>query len=301
MKLQLIALSVGLFVLGMMEVVFASGYGQGSQAATDITNAASPLNQKTVSGWLHQDGHLEKNEHAALPSNDWMVNAAKKTTADMTFDATDFSTENTTDFHCAQGECDDGRYAPSTQFGPHVAKLMGLMGGAKSAVSLHMAQLLPGGIHQCHEAGFGYNNCCKQKGWGQDFGWAGCNSAEQQLGDFRRQRRCIYVGNYCARKKGKGRLSRCVEHRQSWCCYESPLARLIQTQGHAQLNWGYGNAKHPHCQGFTLAQFQSLNFDRMNFNELAATLTASAKPLNKASIEATIKAQTQALASEGRG
>ena len=31
----------------------------------------------------------------------------------------------------------------------------------------------------------------------------------------------------------------------------------------------FGSAKHPNCAGFTISQFQRLNFDKMDFSELS--------------------------------
>lgn len=208
--------------------------------------------------------------------------------------------------YCVDGNCGDEAYTPSPDFGDSTAKLLGLLSAGGSLTqterqnrigcrpSRHspcptttVTQILSGNHYRCHEAGFGYNNCCSQKGWGQDLGLAGCNNEEAQLGGNRDKRLCVYVGSFCE----SSTMGRCTKHKQSWCCYSSPLARLIQEQAHVQLNWSYGDPKHPACHGLGLDALQSLDFNRMDFTEIAQDLAKNATQINGGSIESLIHQQ----------
>ena len=65
----------------------------------------------------------------------------------------------------------------------------------------------------------------------------------------------------------------CIETTESYCCFNSRLARLMNEQGRAQLakGWG-GDTETPDCSGFTLTQLQSLDFSRMDLAEFYAEI-----------------------------
>ena len=71
-------------------------------------------------------------------------------------------------------------------------------------------------------------------------------TAEDQLHALRRsQNLCRYVGSYCAKKGG----SACLEKKESWCCFNSRLALVVQTEGRKQLGLGWGTPESPACRG----------------------------------------------------
>ncbi len=74
---------------------------------------------------------------------------------------------------------------------------------------------------------------------------------------------CHYVGEYCASKF----LGLCVQKKKTYCCFSSPLARIIQEQGRSQpqINLSWGTPKSPNCEGFTPSQFQKIDFSKINF------------------------------------
>ena len=76
-------------------------------------------------------------------------------------------------------------------------------------------------------------------------------------------RSCHYLGSYCSRKV----LGVCLKRRSSWCCFSSPLARIVQEQGRAQLGRSFGSARHPECRGFTVEELGALDWDAMNLSE----------------------------------
>jgi len=101
-------------------------------------------------------------------------------------------------------------------------------------------------------------------------GLLSCEQAEQVLALKRDNRLCHGVGSYCSKRL---RIIRaCLETTESYCCFNSRLARLINEQGRAQLGRGWGGAQSPDCSGFTLAQLQSLDFARMDLSEFYAEI-----------------------------
>lgn len=124
-----------------------------------------------------------------------------------------------------------------------------------------------GNDRRCRKSGVqtGFSDCCKKKkDW---FGLAKCNPTEQLLSTLRNwgelDGQCHEIGEYCSSKF----LGVCVQKKKTYCCFGSPLARIIQEQGRPQLNIGWGDPKSPNCSGFTPEEFQKLDFSKISFDE----------------------------------
>jgi len=121
--------------------------------------------------------------------------------------------------------------------------------------------------YRCRPPGIqtGFSDCCrKEHTW---FGLGMCSQRERYLSRLRlwgqRDGKCHYVGSYCAEKW----LGVCVQRKKTFCCYSSPLARIIIEAAHEQLNIPWGDPKHPNCRGLTPEEFQRLDFSRIDFSE----------------------------------
>ncbi|MCC6708189.1 MAG: conjugal transfer protein TraN [Gammaproteobacteria bacterium] len=97
-----------------------------------------------------------------------------------------------------------------------------------------------------------------------------CEQAEQILAMKHDNRLCHAVGSYCSVKIPL--VGICVETTETFCCFNSRLARILNEQGRAQLSRTWGKAKDPDCTGFTIAQLQSLDFSRMDLSEFYAEI-----------------------------
>jgi conjugal transfer mating pair stabilization protein TraN len=97
-----------------------------------------------------------------------------------------------------------------------------------------------------------------------------CEQAEQILAMKRDNRLCHGVGSYCSSRLPIIRL--CVEITESYCCFNSRLARILNEQGRGQLGRGWGGPQSPDCTGFTVGQLQALDFSRMNLAEFYAEI-----------------------------
>lgn len=115
----------------------------------------------------------------------------------------------------------------------------------------------------------GFSNCCKKtRTW---FGLGSCNETEKQLASLRSWGRldgnCHYVGEYCTEYWGPDCCKVCVQKKKTYCCFSSPLARIIHEQGRPQLGIGWGTPESPNCRGFTAQEFQKLDFSKIDFSE----------------------------------
>lgn len=97
-----------------------------------------------------------------------------------------------------------------------------------------------------------------------------CEQAEQILAMKRDNRLCHGVGSYCSSRLPIIRL--CVETTESYCCFNSRLARILNEQGRGQLGRGWGGPQSPDCTGFTVGQLQALDFSQMNLSEFYAEI-----------------------------
>ncbi|MBL8510268.1 MAG: conjugal transfer protein TraN, partial [Betaproteobacteria bacterium] len=76
---------------------------------------------------------------------------------------------------------------------------------------------------------------------------------------------CVTVGSYCSTKLSI--IRSCVEQTTKFCCYNSRLAKLINAAGRQQLGRSFGSAQSPDCDGFSMADFQRLDFAKMDLSE----------------------------------
>jgi conjugal transfer mating pair stabilization protein TraN len=94
-------------------------------------------------------------------------------------------------------------------------------------------------------------------------GLVNCEENEKGLAKLRSKNKCHYIGDYCASKF----LGVCTKSKETHCCFNSILARIIHEQGRPQIDKGWGNPKKPNCSGFTPSNFQKLDFSKIDFSE----------------------------------
>lgn len=100
-----------------------------------------------------------------------------------------------------------------------------------------------------------------------------CDQDEQILAMKRGQKLCAKVGSYCSSKV----LGVCVQKKESYCCYNSRLARLIAVEGRAQLAKPWGSAKKPNCGGFTQEEIAAIDFSKIDFTEIISIIKPDLK------------------------
>jgi len=109
-------------------------------------------------------------------------------------------------------------------------------------------------------------------------GLLSCEESEMVLAAKRDNRLCHSLGSYCSSRVPIVRV--CVETTETYCCFNSRLARILNEQGRAQLGKGWGGPENPNCSGFSVAQLQALDFSRMNLAEFYAEIAPTFPDLN---------------------
>lgn len=97
--------------------------------------------------------------------------------------------------------------------------------------------------------------------------WA-CEQEELELNTKRATDSCSHLGSYCK----ESFLGACIEKVQSYCCYNSPLSRIVQEQARPQLGLGFGTAREPICEGIPFHMIAQIDWDRVNLDEWLAIL-----------------------------
>lgn len=110
-----------------------------------------------------------------------------------------------------------------------------------------------------------------------------CDQSDQMVAMRKSNRLCHYLGSYCSSKF----LGACVTKKESYCCFNSRLAKIINEQGRGQIGKSWGGAKSPDCSGFTPEQLQSLDFGQMDLTEFYAEIQTTS--LDTAAISTAIQ------------
>lgn len=127
-------------------------------------------------------------------------------------------------------------------FGQAVSALAAVTAAGDDVAALNgeNVRAFTGKAQSCKKMAAGFNNCCKDSGWGQDVGLSGCSSDEKALGKAKEKKLTVYVGEYCS----KNVLGVCLEKKRGYCQFDSKLARIVQEQGRRdQLGVGFGKGR----------------------------------------------------------
>ena len=98
--------------------------------------------------------------------------------------------------------------------------------------------------------------------------WA-CEEEEFELGAKRQMKVCHYVGSFCKTQV----LGVCIEKRDSYCCFNSPLSRILQEQVRAQTGRSWGSGKEPDCGGLRPPELAQVDWNRVDLSEWLALLS----------------------------
>jgi conjugal transfer mating pair stabilization protein TraN len=72
-------------------------------------------------------------------------------------------------------------------------------------------------------------------------------------------------------------IKTCIEQTQSYCCFNSRLAKIINEQGRGQVGKTWGSGENPDCSGFTTAEFEQLDFSRIDMSEFIQEVASSVR------------------------
>lgn len=92
-----------------------------------------------------------------------------------------------------------------------------------------------------------------------------CEEDEFMLGAKKETKVCHFVGSYCASESAFG----CIEKRESYCCFNSPLGRIVHEQARPQMGpeWDWGDPEEPNCGGFTIEQIGEIDWSKIDISE----------------------------------
>lgn len=97
-------------------------------------------------------------------------------------------------------------------------------------------------------------------------GWA-CNREEFDLAVQREIGNCSFAGTFCRRRV----FGVCLETRESYCCYSSPMSKMLRAHADGgTIN--HGSAQRPNCNGITLEQMASIDWDTLDFTPLVSNM-----------------------------
>lgn len=99
-----------------------------------------------------------------------------------------------------------------------------------------------------------------------------CTQDEQKLALKTGQNLCRYTGSYCSMQLDLLFTSICLQTTQTYCCFNSRLARIINTAGGAQIGKPATD-----CSGFTSDEFAMLDFSKIDLSEFTNEIMANVK------------------------
>ena len=96
-----------------------------------------------------------------------------------------------------------------------------------------------------------------------------CSQDEQMLALKRGQNLCVFQKSECTEKLPI--FGTCITTTNTYCCYNSILAKIVATGANAQLGRGLS------CAGFTPDDLAKVNFAAINFSEFIASVAPRAR------------------------
>jgi conjugal transfer mating pair stabilization protein TraN len=133
----------------------------------------------------------------------------------------------------------------------------------KANINENSAIIFKGTVMECTDKPLGISNCCQNSGWGNGIGLTSCSEEEKALGTAKEDKLTVSLGRYCAEKV----LGVCIRKKQSYCAFNSKLARIVQVGGRAQLGRTFGSAKSPDCSAFSPNDLQQIDMSSMDFSD----------------------------------
>lgn len=165
------------------------------------------------------------------------------------------------DVFCADGECTEHASTQNQDFGKDISSLA-VVGEAGKEFSEGKASLFGGHVAQCKIWSLDLIDCCSDKGWGKKIDLVHCRDEDKALGQAKLNYLVHYLGKFCSKKE----LGVCIEHKRSYCVFDSKMARIVQEGRLKQLNAGsLGTAKEPVCAGLSIEELQAMDLGAIDF------------------------------------
>jgi conjugal transfer mating pair stabilization protein TraN len=97
-------------------------------------------------------------------------------------------------------------------------------------------------------------------------GLVNCKANEKKLAKEQNAELCHKIGDFCSKELNLLFSTICIQKSDSYCCFNSKLAKVIIEQGRPQLGISWGSAQNPECRGFTPEEFQKLDFSKIDLS-----------------------------------
>ena len=165
--------------------------------------------------------------------------------------------------YCVGAGCERVDTAANTAFVPAATQLNMVMEMGGDEFDRQNMSIFTGEHRACPIRFLGGQDCCNDSGVLIGIGLAGCTAGEVELAEARAAGVTHYLGEYCAKRI----LGICRRRDRAWCVFTSELGRILHEQARPQLGMGWED-----CDGFTVAEIQRIDFDRVDLSEFTDTL-----------------------------
>lgn len=176
---------------------------------------------------------------------------------------------------------------PNTNF-QQVATMMALVSEVQNGFDKDHLRIFTGTPKECDYSNIGtvLIDCC---GDDPDRMLGSCTDEEVSLAADKKAKQVVYLETQCLDRI----LGICVRSQQVYCTFTSMLGRIVQEQGKPQLGQTFGTADAPDCDGFTIEEFASLNFQAMNWSEFFSEISTN---FDQSAVAARMRTQACAFA-----
>lgn len=164
---------------------------------------------------------------------------------------------------CSGGSCWETSTPPNGDFAFAVASLEARNQAAAGMDPANL-RIFVGNANSCDIDSYGLRSCCNEAG-----DLISCPQSDRTTVQLRKAGLCHEVGNYCHDRDFFGG---CISRRYMYCCFPSMLGRIVQEQGRPQLPRDWGRPEQPNCEGFTVEEFQHLDWSRIDLSEFFDTI-----------------------------
>jgi len=101
-----------------------------------------------------------------------------------------------------------------------------------------------------------------------------CNEKDIELDVQKQYKNCVHIGTYCSQKVF---LLGCIQRKETYCCFNSPLSRILQQQvrRQPQIGMGWGSPQAPNCGPISTTMLERVDWEQVNLDEWIAILHAT--------------------------
>ena len=165
--------------------------------------------------------------------------------------------------YCVGADCERVDTPANTGFVRTAAQLNMVVEMAGDEFDRNNLSIFTGEHQACPIRFLGAQHCCNDSGIFNDLGLTDCSDGEKALAEARAAGLTHYLGEYCAKRI----LGICRRRDRAWCVFTSELGRILHEQARPQLGMTWDT-----CRGFTVAEIQRIDFDRVDLSEFTETL-----------------------------